>query len=73
MLGMRGVGQKTLCPDAMCAPSKNFQANHQLDVDLWTEFPCMFWRQDGASRVSFSAPFKFQLTVLRKPLVVVGW
>jgi hypothetical protein len=21
----------------------------------------------------FSAPFKFQLTVLRKPLVVVGW
>jgi hypothetical protein len=26
--------------------SKNFQANHQLDVDLWTEFPCMFWRQD---------------------------
>ena len=23
--------------------------------------------------IAFLAPFKFQLTVLRKPLVVVGW
>ena len=25
----------------VCIVSKNFQTNHQLDVDLWTEFPYM--------------------------------
>jgi hypothetical protein len=30
--------------------SKNFQTNHQLDIDLWTEFPCMIWHQDWAAR-----------------------
>jgi hypothetical protein len=33
--------------------SKNFQTNHQLDIDLRTEFPCMIWHQDwAAQRVS---------------------
>ena len=32
-------------------PSKNFLANHQLDIHLCTEFPCTWCRQHSPSRL----------------------
>jgi hypothetical protein len=34
---------------------------------------CRYYAKRFRIETFFSAPFKFQLTVLRKPLVVVGW
>src|SRR6516165_5566185 len=31
---------------AVCVPSKNFLTTHQLDVDLWNEFPCTLCREN---------------------------
>jgi hypothetical protein len=33
--------------------SKNFQASHQLDVDLCTEFPCTLYRQNCPLRIVY--------------------
>src|SRR5215510_6624640 len=48
----------------------------RLYADLGAEKPIAaekFGRKIVVEIKVFGAPFKFQLTVLRKPLVVVGW
>ena len=45
-----GVARVRLRGDSVRMPSKNFLARHQLDVDLWTEFLCTLYRQNGPSR-----------------------
>jgi hypothetical protein len=38
------VARGRLRGDSIRMPSKNLLDSHQLDVDLWTEFLCTWWR-----------------------------
>jgi hypothetical protein len=53
--------------------SKNFLAIHQLDINLWTEFLCVVYRENPPSRIVSSkralsgAEFSAIITLLRRP------
>ena len=50
-LSSRFAGGARLRADPICMLSKNFLAIHQLDIDWWTEFLYVVYRENCPSRI----------------------